>query len=439
MMIEMKKLRAYLWFFLLLTFLLPSFVLADGDDPFYDVAGLNSYRETLGNTDFEHIDPYTGGLTLNFVDMSIPGNNGLDLVLQRFYNSKDSCRNWVETCVGTSCAINCNYTVNSWVGVGWSLHMGKLMLPIISGNPVIEMPDGSQHEAFHDINGPSYSYITKDYWKLVEYPSNTWTLIFTDGRKMYFGNTDSTSDNSQYYEYYATKIEDTTGNNIAIEYYNAGWNYPPYAPYAIKKITDSVGRVTNFTLTSTPIPQYGKYRLAYITRPDGERISFDYLTIPSSSSLAKLNSATPPEGSPWLFQYNTGISEMTELTTPYGGKIDYAYQTTKSTYAAGICYHNYRTIKTKTTSGVDAPGAWNFLYEQDTAKDYTVLTDSCGRTTKYRYYGYNSGLINGQMWQLGLPISKEVVGEEKITYDMGKFSLYFQRQLLWNSMRLKHE
>lgn len=413
-MIKMKKICAYLWSFLMIAFLLPSFVLADGNDPFYDAGGLNPYREPLGATDFEHIDPYTGGLTLNFVDMSLPGNNGLDLVLQRFYNSKDACRDWTELCE-PSCNINCNSIADSWVGVGWSLHMGKLMIPISSGNPFIEMPDGSMHGAYHASGS---EYITREYWKLVfDNSISTWTLTLTDGRKMYFGNIDSTSGNSQYYEYYATKIEDTAGNNIIIEYYNTGSAYPPYAPDAIKKITDSVGRATNFYLTARIPATYGKYRLDHITRPDGEMVSFDYLTIPSSSSLAKLNRATPPEGNPWTFQYNTNINELTEITTPYGGEIDYAYQTTKSTYAGGLCDYNYRTIKTKTTSGVEAPGAWNFLYGQYTTKDYTVVTDSCGRTTKYRHYGYNSGLTNGQMWEIGLPISKEVEGEEKISYD----------------------
>lgn len=398
----MKKIRVCLKLFLLLTFLLPSFVFADGDDPLYDAAGLNPYREALSNTDFEHIDPFTGGLVLNFEDMRLPGNGGLDLVVQRSYNSKNTCRNWVDS--GT---ISCYglQEIDSWVGTGWSLHMGKLMYPKYSDNPIIEMPDGSQHEAFQDLNGPSGSYITRDYWKLT-FINNTWTATFTDGKKMYFGNIDRSSDNPQYDEYYATKIEDTTGNNISIEYYT------PDVPYAIKKITDSLGRVTNFTLTATPISPYGRYRLAYITRPDGARISFDYL--PFNNYYVKLNRVAPPEGQPWSFQYNTNINELTELTTPYGGKIDYVYQTTKSTFV-GFCYHNYRTIKTKTTSGVDAPGTWNFSYEQDTTMDYTVVTDSCGRTTKYRHYGYFSNLIDGQAWKLGLPISKEVVGEEKYT------------------------
>jgi len=107
------------------------------------------------------------------------------------------------------------------------------------------------------------------------------------------------------------------------------------------------------------------------------------------------------------------------VTTPYGGIIDYTYGTTKTYFGYGDNYYvAYRTVNKKIASGRDiSTGTWNFSYFQDVNKDYTIVTDPCSRTIKYRHYGYARGLLTGSMWKLGLPISKEIVGEETILYE----------------------
>lgn len=397
----------FAWLVFIFLFALPSLLFASGggSDYFYDAPGADPYRKSVSLTDYEHIDPYTGGLYLNFVDMFLPGNGGLDLVVQRSYNSKNACRNWVDTG-----AISCGagYAIDSWVGIGWSLHFGKLLYPqnIATNNPIIEMPDGSLHEAFYDINGTG-GYITKDYWKLT-YVNNAWVITFTDGKKITFGsNAGLIPPDNIYSEIYATRIEDVSGNYITIAY-NASH------PDSVSTVTDSLNRVTYFYLTASPIPQTGKYRLDYIKRPDNKIIDFSY-----DPSTGTLTSVEPPEGNSWSFQYGTGIKELTKITTPYGGIIDYSYTTNGfNYYVSGLqCQRNFRTITTKTVSGSGiSTGTWNFAYFQNPNTEYTNITDSCGRTTKYRHYGYNSGLTNGQMWKIGLPISKEVTGEETTAY-----------------------
>ncbi|MBI5101373.1 MAG: RHS repeat protein [Nitrospirae bacterium] len=403
----MNKLLRGVFVVCLASWICPSLLFAagGGSDYFYDAPGADPYRKSVSLTDYEHIDPYTGGLSLNFVDMTLPGNGGLDLVVQRSYNSKNACRNWVDN---GSVSCSAEYKLDSWVGVGWSLHFGKLLAQntCTDCNYIIEMPDGSQHEAFLDKNGGG-GYITKDYWKL-NYVSNAWVVTFTDGKKITFGNLAGAKPPDYVYnEYYATKIEDVSGNAITIAY-NASH------PDSIYTVTDSLGRITYFYLTASPIPQTGKYRLDYIKRPDNKTIDFSY-----DPSTGTLTSVKPPEGNSWSFLYGTGIKELTEIATPFGGKIDYTYDTSQLNYTVqGLgCQRNFRSVKKKTTSGVDNVGTWNFLYFQDPNKEYTNITDSCGRTTKYRHYGYTSGLANGQMWKLGLPISKEITNEETIAYE----------------------
>ena len=50
--------------------------------------GFSSTRSTHSIAPFEHVDPFSGNLLLTFTDLVLPGNAGLNLVVQRTYNSK---------------------------------------------------------------------------------------------------------------------------------------------------------------------------------------------------------------------------------------------------------------------------------------------------------------------------------------------------------------
>src|ERR1039457_5388122 len=50
---------------------------------YYQDPGLSPFRSTVNHNNDEHIDPFTGMLQLHHVDMTLPGNGGFDLVLQR--------------------------------------------------------------------------------------------------------------------------------------------------------------------------------------------------------------------------------------------------------------------------------------------------------------------------------------------------------------------
>ena len=64
-------------FIIILLFLIltPSLLFAaDIDkDPNYDAAGLSSNRDPLSLVPYEHIDTFTGGVTLAYVDLQLPG------------------------------------------------------------------------------------------------------------------------------------------------------------------------------------------------------------------------------------------------------------------------------------------------------------------------------------------------------------------------------
>jgi len=56
-------------------------------DEVFDARGFNPNRDYFSQLPYEHIDPMTGNLLLTFTDLVLPGNAGLDLKIQRTYNS----------------------------------------------------------------------------------------------------------------------------------------------------------------------------------------------------------------------------------------------------------------------------------------------------------------------------------------------------------------
>ena len=383
-------------FFILgiLIFLLSPSLLFASDD-LYDAAGIDPHRETLSSIPEEHIDPFTGGLTQSHVDIRLPGNGGLDLVIQRTFNSKNVCNGW--TCVGSTCS--CEKGENTWLGYGWTLHFGRLFKSYNVNIPhVVEMPDGSRHAAYTKSGS---TYITKDYWLLDLGAS--YVLTLTNGTKIYYGQAGPSLPNwPQHSVYYATKIEDTNGNTINIYYKSSGSSEIDY-------VIDSVGRNINFTTSVIN----GATRLTSISGA-GVSINYTHQSLPTLFDTL-LTKANLPVGNPWEYTYDA--LELKSVKSPYGGVITYTYDF--SEVIMGGSYLYYRTVVQKTANGRDIPaGTWTLAYSQGTNNEYTQINDPCGRTIKYSYYGYGSTyLSDGNMWKIGLPKSKEIVGEETIAYD----------------------
>ena len=399
----LKAVVISLFFFL---FLLSASVFALDIDPaeIYDAPGLHPHRETLSSIPNEHIDPFTGGLILSFEDIRLPGNGGLDLVIQRTYNSKNTC-NYFETFNGhTSCAQMEEY--KNLLGPGWTLHFGRLFVSVNVNFPhVIEMPDGSRHTAYRRIDLPS-KYITKDYW-LLDLGGTDPVLTMTNGTKIYFGRDGLNHPDFPVTPYtapkYATKIEDVNGNHIDIYYKNY------QNAFGVDYVIDSLGRTIEFNTSII----YGTVyeRLTSITGP-GVIITYDHQSLPAGGQTL-LVEARPPIGDPWRYAYDESTFELTRLTTPAGGIINY----TMGFIGVDMGFpFTYRGVIQKVTGGAVPAGTWTIRFSQGPQNDYTEITDPCGRVHKYKYHGYGEGLPWGSMWKIGLPKSREIVGEETVVY-----------------------
>src|SRR5262245_21071439 len=94
---------------------------ADAADPYFDARGFQPNRDLFSELPFEHVDPMTGNLLLTFTDLVLPGNAGFDLRIQRTYNSK----------IYGTYSNGGGFTLDedSWAGIGWRLHMGRVINP----------------------------------------------------------------------------------------------------------------------------------------------------------------------------------------------------------------------------------------------------------------------------------------------------------------------
>lgn len=92
-----RKFKAIYGVFLFVSLFSSSLLHAFTNGDIYDAPGLDPHRETISSIPQEHIDPLTGGLTLSFEDIRLPGNGRLDLVIQQFWPAQ-KCQQKSEKC-----------------------------------------------------------------------------------------------------------------------------------------------------------------------------------------------------------------------------------------------------------------------------------------------------------------------------------------------------
>lgn len=311
--------------FFLLTLCFPSsLVFADEiTDP-----GQITFRQQISDLGFEHIDPYTGHLTLIHRDVSLPGNGGLDLEINRVYKYSRPTFNY------------------SPFGYHWDLHFGRLKK--IGSSVAIELSDGTENNAYKENYGSQeYIYLTKDFWKVNM--EGTPTLQLPDGTEIIFGRGGNT-----YYDkwYYATEIR-KNNSTITIHY---GTNR------RIDYVMDSVGRRIDFHYSSA-----SANNLSSITY--GQRTLASYYYPGTGDFPYWLSRVVYPDGETWQYQYDhfhistlfthNGLSS---IVTPYGGTITYDYDRFIRGYIA-LGYIAQISIKQKTVAGPGlAPGTWSYDY-----------------------------------------------------------------------------
>lgn len=363
--------------------------LAEGANETLDARGFHPQREPFSQLPFEHIDPLTGNVLLTFTDLVLPGDAGFDLRIQRTYNSKIFVNHETES-----------FGADSWAGLGWTFHMGRVQFAssLYTANPIIEMPDGSGHVAFPHIaplSGCTMCFITREYWV---YDRNTRTLRLPNGVRYTFGWEPVGSTAA-----YVTLIEDPFGNQISITYATG----QGAEAETIATITQTVG-------TDTRVVTFGHSTdaLAKLTTMtfQGRQWTYNHVTT-TMFGYTLLSSVQPPIGPAWQFTYNTSTLpryELTRVTTPNGGWINYTHNTVP--YYVGLSSAgSTRSMTQRVTGGRDVPpGTWTLAYSQGSAHDQTLITTPCN-TFRYTFYGFGTFAPQNPRWRLGLPASVATV------------------------------
>ena len=333
---------------------------ANAEDVVFDARGFQQNRPYFSQLPYEHIDPLTGNLVLTFTDLVLPGNANFDLKIQRAYNSK---------IYGDP--VTHALAEDSWAGVGWTLHMGRVIDPY-SAHPIIEMPDGSRHPLYRRLEQTN-AFRTREHWS---YDPRFEELILPNGVYIKFRFAGAPTLPGGQPVLYATSINDLHGNEIAISY-KTGAGIPRGAidtivqtvgngqeKRTVKFEVDTVsGALTTMTLQD-PGSQSG--RTWTYTQVGTGQIKYNLLT-----------QVTPPVGTPWRYSYETSSFpkfELIGINTPSGGEIAFSYQDQR--FQLGTTHEvDSRVVARRETRGRDiTQGLWEYQYAYGLAKNQTVIT-----------------------------------------------------------------
>lgn len=363
-------------------------------EDFFNAGGFSPTRDYFSELPYEHIDPLTGNLLLTFTDLVLPGNAGLELRIQRTYNSK--------IYVGYP---GLTLREDSWAGVGWTLHMGRIRNPSAGIPGPIEMPDGSQHELFTN-SSPSGTFITRDFWIYDRSPASP-VLKLTNGLVYTFGR--STTINGVPYRY-VTRIDDTFGNHIDVSYTTGS---PVDAITSIIQYVGSQTRTVTFSAAAT------NGGLSSMTYTGSRTYTWTYSQVAASSAgFNRLTQVQPPVGRPWQYSYDTAgafIEELTRVITPSNGQIDYVYGDVVLNLGSTAQVTTPAVVSRMVSGPNLTTGTWTYAYAQGTAKNQTVITQpaacvspAASVTTTYTFLGVGNNYSTGTAWNIGLVSSKVV-------------------------------
>lgn len=404
------------------------------------------------STDDERVDPHLGSLRLTYVDMVLPGNGGLDIVVQRTYDSGRVAKDGFAHLP--------SYTPQP---LGWTVHFGRVLVrrrtcsDIGVGNstddlPMLEMPDGSKRLGYFGTASGYRTFITPDRWS-VECTDAGYLVISPNGTKYYMeyaaevGWTNCYSPTGGWQScvlggFYTTKIVDVSGNTINIGYV-AGcakrkepWDDGVCEPL-ITAVEANDGRSIAFTyeILQTPNDVKRKY-LSRIDGPGGQVVRYEmqYLGNSIGVDAVALKRVTLPTGHAWSYEYfvpkyftdprcviqitcepDPWDMYMKQVTNLFGGVRTYAW--TEITNLQPVKNPPSVGLASKTIAGA---GGWSYSYFLDKSdNDYPkMVTTITGPSEKRIYHHLTDRYLGGPRninppeWRAGMLVYSEIVGKE---------------------------
>lgn len=354
---------------------------------YYAEPGLNPFKDSINQHFNEHIDPFSGTLQLKYVDLSIPGNGGMDINVTRVYTS-------LQTNAYPTLGLN---------GLGWTMHFGRIVtsrnhadklcnqgaFPFTTmENPSLEQPDGGRELLVLNHISNDNSLITRSNWRAVCMPNGVGMLVTSpDGTKYTMNQYDSFQGEPSWL---TTRIEDLHGNWIRIDYQVNAVG----VSYIDKVYRSEEGETTPVVTYEYESQATADIKLSAISA-NGQRVEYRYEPIPGYlySFYEQLTEVIRPDGSRWGYAYNPkrsdpdpndGVLEdglasysLTHIDYPYGADIDYTYQWIAFDPGSP---QKTTSILTKTVSGTGVTGGtWSYAF----APHSSAYNDSRGGQLRY--------------------------------------------------------
>jgi len=377
-----------------------------------DINGVHG-KYTGENNDM--IDMYTGTLNIYQNDLTLPGINGLDVVIGRTYSSDIAYDDITPDSTSPHWG---GLKPFEYFGCGWHWSMPRIY------NDTIYYGDGSSEALFSDYPA---DYLgrkkTRQYSLIFAYSDSAAcdSLFSLDGTKMIFGPRYHFNNGSDlvYAGKYVRKVTSPHGDSISFIY----WKHYPF----IKKIRDSIGREIWFEYSADSAAFGLSTRLSKIKYLNwhGDTISVNYYY--SGDYLVK---AKYPSGDSILYSYNSG--RLAQIVEPYGGRISYnwgdwpqwRYRITQMVWHPDttvyddceigspdwyFCHQYYETCPcTSITAGYDTVTTNYFNWQRNVQSRKRVYLNDAADSILFDY-GYPSEYCSGSVTYVDFPDSSEQV------------------------------
>jgi RHS repeat-associated protein len=396
------------------------FALGDVTDQFY------RFVETKNKTvdvqlPGETVDTFTGNLRIVHEDMSFPGKGGLDLKILRTYSSKLWGRSDIAS--APDGAFLPGKDPAAIVGLGWTMHMGRLRNPSATGAsgcaggniPTFEMADGSSR-SFHRLNMASTVWTSRDFWLYL--PVCTTSLgpgrcvISTSGITYEFANdlngvTPFGMAINGAETRPVTAIKDLYGNTISIT----------NARGLVNVVTDTYQRTVTFNYLDcvAGATAAGKCLQSLVANGAGGSRTMTYAYTPftvtplGSVPRAFLTTVMPALGRPYTYSYfdTAAITNnqyaLKQITYPNGGSSAYMYQDVP--FFTGLETVPMPVVATRITSGNVPNATWSYAFSSPTTTAQTAtVSRPDGFKDVFTYFGFGSlpADASENVWHVGL-------------------------------------
>jgi len=309
---------------------------AQSGHPIADAPGSRPNRALFGELPFESIDTLTGNVRLTFTDLALPGNGGLDLVIQRTYNMKSN--GWFMGVAGMPYKVSPVNAPSAPSSFYPEPHEGEVPKSYAANFPKLFTVDGTVHKTDVD-QPPSWftaptQFKTDGFWK---YDATLRRLQLPNGLE---GLYDAQGD--------LREITDAFGNRITMSWVNGG----------LETVVQHPGGQTR-TVTFGPDPESGKPTMNF----EGRKWTYD-----ENGG----GSMRPPEGPGSRTEYADGL-HLSAYVTPAGGRVEYDYEHRPwRDPRDNLSFLSWVVTERRLSGHAITPATWRFTYSDVMGDEHVV-------------------------------------------------------------------